>query len=387
MTGTPQRTGRMATMALLLCLLSGPVLGQESPMASPAEGPSEIQMVLLRSGEILEGKVLQRGDLVQVKLENGFRSFTAADVRVIGKDKNDLYDKLDRQIPSDSVAGRMALARWCAQQGLKTQQIKELRLILALDSKNEEAKTMMEEFVDYNPHLDNVVVVDLPSKSQKLKYKLQKFETLAGLPAPIAREFTSGVQPIVKKKCGGLSCHGGERESSFQLSMHPGVDTRHRDSSAANFEAIVALVNLDNPVESELFTIGRNPHADMKSPVFGTDRSSQIQLQRIYEWIITAKPHLEKLREDDARQTERLASAKEPGLLDAGQGGNNPDARADQQQQRIQQVNAETTTGQMQEQVEVLEQEGFNGEVAEDIIKQARPDQFDPAIFNRRFRR
>ena len=52
-------------------------------MASPAEGPSEIQMVLLRSGEILEGKVLQRGDLVQVKLENGFRSFTAADVVIV----------------------------------------------------------------------------------------------------------------------------------------------------------------------------------------------------------------------------------------------------------------------------------------------------------------
>ncbi|QDU81223.1 hypothetical protein Pla110_29620 [Polystyrenella longa] len=400
------RTTWIAALSSLLCLFTLSLFAQnsttQSPLRestrsnrSPQEEDSSFQSVLLRDGSVVRGKVLQARGQVQVKVGQSIRSFPANDIRIIGDDIHDIYDRLSHQVPADSSSARMSLVHWCMKYNLRSELIKELRLVLTLDPGNSDARSLLEEFLDEPSPDDSIIIVNIPTKSAHLKFKGKQLETLAGLPAPMAREFTRGVQPIIKKKCGSVSCHGGEQNHGFQLNVDVSSSHHSRRSSEDNFQSIFKLLDLEKPVQSKVFTIGRAPHADLREPLFGTDPSSLVQLQRIYEWIVVSKPELEKLKQQFDEEISP-APPNSPGLLASGAldeaGSGQADSMATemqttQQRNRIQQINAETVPGKIQQQADALKDDGFNKDLVNELINSVQADKFDPADFNRRFKK
>ncbi|MEZ6047525.1 MAG: hypothetical protein R3C11_18485 [Planctomycetaceae bacterium] len=377
--------GAVILFAGMVCLTLSPLFGQ-----SAAAPPPEIQTVLFTDGTLLEGKVIQIGGQVQIKTAQGIRSYPQHEIRVIGKNKVDVYDRLSHQIPKDSSSARMALARWCVKENLKPQLLQELKLVLTLHPGNQEAKYLMQEFFGDEKKAEGVVIVELPAKSTRLEFEGKRFESLAGLSPQVAREFTRGVQPILKKKCGAASCHGGNQNPEFHLADTIGAASRRRQSTEENFDEILKLINPDKPKESEIFTISRGYHANLKKPLFGNDRASQIHLQRIYAWIAASRTEIKEIQQQKAEaESSRDATGS---VAENGTGKQNSTGLQLQPQQqsmsekeaRIQQVNAETLPGQMQQQVDSLKNEGFNKELVNELINSAEPDQFDPSEFNRR---
>jgi hypothetical protein len=102
-------------------------------------------LVLLKNGGRLEGDATVEGNRVVILLESGRATFHASDVSRIVERPSPLADYRERstKVPKDDAAGHLALADWCAEQGLSRSERTELEAAIAADPGNAAARARL----------------------------------------------------------------------------------------------------------------------------------------------------------------------------------------------------------------------------------------------------
>ncbi len=101
-------------------------------------------VVHLKNGKSIEGKVTVKGDKVTVEIPFGSVSFPKSKVlRIERKESSiDVYNKKFAALEKLDVAGRLELAAWCRKQGLRGRGDGLLRDVLTLDPENASARKL-----------------------------------------------------------------------------------------------------------------------------------------------------------------------------------------------------------------------------------------------------
>jgi hypothetical protein len=102
-------------------------------------------VVYLKNGKSIEGKVTVKGDKVIVQIAHGSVSFPKDKVLRIERKVSavETYDKKLAALPAKDVAARLKLAGWCRRRGLGNRSGKLLEEVLDLDSENATARELL----------------------------------------------------------------------------------------------------------------------------------------------------------------------------------------------------------------------------------------------------
>lgn len=98
--------------------------------------------VKLRNGATLEGTVQEDGKTVTVDLGYGTVSIDRSEIISISKPDqlNEEFERRLREVKEDDPNGRVQVAQWAAQHGLKSRSITLLRKVLTMDPNNAGAR-------------------------------------------------------------------------------------------------------------------------------------------------------------------------------------------------------------------------------------------------------
>ena len=110
-----------------------------------AGGAARADVVYLKNGKSIEGRVTVEGEKVTVELPCGTVSFQKSNVVRIERRESSVeaYEKKYRELPAGDAAARVALAAWCRKEGMGPRAEALLREVLELDADNAEARRLL----------------------------------------------------------------------------------------------------------------------------------------------------------------------------------------------------------------------------------------------------
>jgi len=110
--------------------------------------PLRADVVHLKSGDTIEGKVEDLGDSVKIEAKGAVITIPKSRIERIEVRKlpKEIYAERLKQLDTSNVEDCLALARWCREQGLDDEYAVMLRYVLAIDPENAEAKKLLYEY-------------------------------------------------------------------------------------------------------------------------------------------------------------------------------------------------------------------------------------------------
>jgi hypothetical protein len=126
---------------LVLCLVAA-VFGS---VLLSAVASVRADQVVLRSGASIEGKALQRGDVVVIQLESGEVSLPADEVLRIESAASsiDTFEARRAKLGPTDVKARLALAEFCRDRDMRSREEQMLREVLAIDPNQATARARL----------------------------------------------------------------------------------------------------------------------------------------------------------------------------------------------------------------------------------------------------
>ena len=223
---------------------SGAPVPPSGPVAAPASSVTP-SVLLLNNGRILQGPIERDQDDYVISQNGGKIRFNKSQVEDVFNSMVDVYKYKLAQIPDNDPDEHMKLARWCLGQNLTTEARAELKAVLDISPRSNDASMMLasinvaEARAAARPRVDPGLVqtkVDMPDAvdrgesrpaeidPQVLRRAGKEFGPV-GLPVIFdlpqvvavkrAQEFTNVVHSVLQDNC--AKCHNEKYEGNFQL--------------------------------------------------------------------------------------------------------------------------------------------------------------------------
>jgi hypothetical protein len=346
--------------------------GTPTPPHPPADFAGQDGFVALFDGRVISGKVMAApgGYLLKRKGASDemiphFLVQTASD-SLTGCYEN-LRDANRTPRPDD----HLKLADWCLRQKLIDEARTEVVSALKLDPNRREARDLLvriEEFTNPKPRNQESEAAPLRTAEGFLQSGIQ---TTEGLSPAATSLYVRRVQPILTSKCGNAACHGGTSGGQFHLTHVRRSSTSTRTSTLENLREVLSFVDQGDAAKTRLLTALDTPaHANVFSGSAGAAQQASLR-----EWLQTATGDLglqtapssvEAVAKSPVRTRESiaLASAERPDTTPNQAPEQRSGLRKAAQPPRLQKVKP-------------------NDAVAEQVLRDERPDPFDPDEFNR----
>ncbi|HZZ71504.1 MAG TPA: hypothetical protein VFE24_04575 [Pirellulales bacterium] len=249
--------------------------------APPA--PADAQVLVLKSGQVLAGKIERSGDRYLVVLPDGELRVRVADVESICRNEDEVYFNKRAHIVSDRAEEHLDLVEWCLRQGLLGHAADELSEAMRLDPNHPRIAVTQR-------HLEQVrgaTQPEPPVKKEKGPDPAAQNEELdrlvRSLPPGAMEAFTTTIQPVLLNSCTTSGCHGARGNSSFQMQRLPLEHNVNPRLTQRNLQAVLGQVNLKSPDDSLLLFAATQPHGTLKTPVFTSRQAAMYQ--QLSEWI------------------------------------------------------------------------------------------------------
>lgn len=357
------RTTRHLGALLAVVALAGLARGEE-PASQPVKKPATTGVLVLKSGRVAEGRIVQTAGGYEVEMANGRMLVPFRQVQVQATDRRDAYRKLRWNMPAKAAEYHVHLAEWCMSQQLLDLARVELTDALKLEPDNELARGQLRR-------LEELINPKAPIHKQREQSKPRTIDgftrppakSLAGLPPEAAEEFATRVQPILLNKCGNTSCHGGAAGGDFKLSQLPGTGGSRRIYSERNLAQVIEQIDVQRPHQSPLLVIPRGTHGQGGQSVF-RGRSGAEQISLLQQWVESVAPK----RADETPAESLFASG-----AGARQATERPDPRQSSDLPAAVRQTRSANAG-----------EPAVPDLLEQVLRDERPDAFDPDVFNRR---
>jgi len=281
-------------LAALLCLPATGWTGDDSPVAGGEGAP---QVLLLRNGSILRGKILARGEDYLVAAPHGQIVVPGAIVRAACQDLQGAYEVLlERAAAQSEGAAYVSLAKWCQSVHMYDEAKANLELALNLDANLDEARQLLT--LNEELRLEHKRASRPPDEPREPGVaRPESTASLGGLPASLAAQFTSRIQPILTNNCSTASCHGPRSENGFRLERVQVGQRSDRGAVERNLVSVLDFLDLQQPAQSPLLSRAREAHGKPARPLMaGT--AGQKQWRELQAWVKAAAPHLRGLQAD-----------------------------------------------------------------------------------------
>jgi hypothetical protein len=301
---------RLAAITVFLTMSAGTAA---QPLDLPAPPPPGV--ILLRNGQVIEGRVEPAGDHYQVFLRDGELRLKAADVEFVCHDLEEGYQRKRATVQPGNVQEHLQLAQWCQRYGLLGCAANEISAAMDIDPAHpmiavlqRRLKTAMEKPEDSPRRAEQRSKVPSPEELDKM---------VRGMPPGTVESFAQVIQPILMNHCMTGGCHGQQSENHLQLLRAPLGHPASRRVTQRNLCAVLQWIDRDDPAKSRLLTACTGPHGPSKVPVF-TDRQV-VQYRRIMEWVYQVA---QQPAPDGA--PDLFAEAQNPGVGDGSEDTTQP---------------------------------------------------------------
>ncbi|MFV0442813.1 MAG: hypothetical protein ACK5Q5_04490, partial [Planctomycetaceae bacterium] len=242
-----------AAWAIVVWLGVSPSLA-ENPLQSllpPQDSASRPQLLVLKSGQVLQGNIEAQVGGYTVNAPNGRMVIQYSDVRTAAVSLEDAYQRMAANRRNPTANDRIDLAQWCVRNGLRTQAKDELLAALVLEPQRLEAKRLLLQIQDppatAPASAGAGVDVTLPSPA----IRSRPLPTSGHLSRERIAEFTRQIQPLLLNTCGSAACHGGQNAGHFHLRPTARVSRLDTD---ANLEAAMQQIDVARLEMSPLLT-------------------------------------------------------------------------------------------------------------------------------------
>ncbi|MGH7128100.1 MAG: tetratricopeptide repeat protein [Planctomycetaceae bacterium] len=337
--------------------------------------PNPPRVLVLTTGRLVEGNISENAGGYVVDLPNGSMLVPSDQVKFTARSKLDAYRQLRDEAPSPQPRYRLALARWCITNGLYDQAKQELSAVLATEPDHAEARATLRRLEELlNP--ENAIhrtPIESPPRTHD-GFKLPEASSLSRLSPETAREYVTRVQPVLLNKCGNARCHGSAAENELRLS-HSFGRNNHRIFAERNLAAILEYVNLEHPDRSPLLQVPRGNHGRGGRTIFvGPAGAEQRELLEV--WVRrVAQERRDERRE--MRAGESRDERREMREISA------PDFRLPPYARKT--LNLDTLNSGLDDTAGKSPHPALqpaDDHLLKDVLKDERPDAFDPAEFN-----
>ncbi len=263
----------LAGLGLVVLLLPG------ARADEAVSGGGQPQVLVLRNGEVFNGKVARNDDHYVVQLPHGQVRLKNADVEMVCDNLLEAYRRKRAAIRADDAGQHLELAEWCLHQQLLVPAAAELATVAHADPENPmigELRHRIKMAKEPSPTADGKGAVP-PVGNDELD------RTVRSLPRGSVEMFTQLVQPVLMNNCMSAGCHGLQNEQGLQLFRVSLGKTSGRRLTQRNLYAVLQYVDRESPAESRLLKAIQGPHGTSRSPIF-SDRQAA-QYQRIVNWV------------------------------------------------------------------------------------------------------
>lgn len=252
-------------------------------------------VVLLQNGSLLEGAVQRLPDEVVLKQPGGVIRLRASEVAQVATDAVSVYEWLrkTRIGPRGSSEEHLALAGWAIDNRLWPQAARELLDARQANPSSRRLAVLELRFDELTrarpgppePRRDSAVVVasyEAPVEAP-IKDPVESPEAaLPRMPEGTVEFFTRRIQPMLRHGCAAAGCHRGGEADRFPLD--PSWLRGHADSRSTdrNLRATLAEIDMGSPANSRLLQAAAGPHHGA-TPVSGPRREEV--LAKLSAWV------------------------------------------------------------------------------------------------------
>jgi hypothetical protein len=282
-------------------------------------------MLVLRNGEVLEGRITHADGAYTVEVPDGRMRIKDADADVLCKCLEDGYRRKRALIQVGNVFHHLELAQWCLRHHLLG-----LAAVELADARVADPNNQMIALLEYR--LKAALEPPPPSNANALAAGPSNQELdrmVRGMPPRTVETFTQSVQPMLLNHCTGSGCHGPQAESGLRLLRVPTSKLATRRITQRNLYSVLQYIDRDNPGASRLLAAAAKPHGTLRNPVFNEHQASQFQ--RLAEWVseVTGRAPPDEAGEvEPAEFDEPLPAARPPARESAHEGKQNRGAAA-----------------------------------------------------------
>ena len=237
------------------------------------------QLLVLRNGEVLAGKVAHSDDHYVVQLPNGQVRVKNADVEMVCDNLEEAYRRKRAALQAGDVPQHLALAQWCLHHQLLAPAGDELVDVVHTDPEN--------PMIGVLQHRLKMAKEPAPTADGKTAQPMIGNDELdrmvRSLPRGSVETFTQLVQPVLMNNCMSAGCHGSQGEQGMQLCRASSGKASGRRLTQRNLYTVLQYVDREAPTESRLLKAIQGPHGTSRSPIFSDRQASQYQ--RIVNWV------------------------------------------------------------------------------------------------------
>ncbi len=272
---------KLAILGACCCWLAG-VWAEEPPP------PADAQLLLLRNGEVLAGRISRDGDSYRLTLADGEVRVKPSDVELICHNLDEAYLFKHSRLALGRVDDHLDLAEWALRQGLPGYAAKEIAASLAIDPKNPRV-----EFLDRR--LKQSLDLQAAAAKQKPTAEVHRISDedldrmVRGMPPGAVEAFTETIQPLLMNSCATSSCHGPGSKSNYVLIRIPPDRTGNRRLTQRNLQSTIQMLDYQSPSQSRLLAAASKPHGNTPTAIFD---SQTVKYRQLLNWIavVTEKP-------------------------------------------------------------------------------------------------
>ena len=248
----------------------------------PAIEPVPVDgVLLLKNGEVLEGKISRAGEHYYVAVRNGELRIRAESVEFSCRSLEEGYRQKRSAIRTGNADDHLRLAVWCEHHGLLGHAARELANAIDADPAHPAIGTL-ERRIRLAMEPPKPALPSQPPAEPPPDWK--EFDRLIGeMPSGSVETFTQTVQPLLVNHCTSAGCHGPGTETKFRLLRAPAGRSPRRRLTQRNLHATLQWIDRGDPKASPLLTAPVNPHGTAKVPVF--TNSQVAQYQRLVDWV------------------------------------------------------------------------------------------------------
>ncbi|MFW6124719.1 MAG: hypothetical protein ACOC46_01115 [Pirellulales bacterium] len=274
-------------------------------------------VLLLRGGRVLTGRVEPTGDGYVVRIGGGQLHVPADKVRLIAGSLEEAYELQRRQLVRRDPDEHLQLARWCLANGLTDPAREQLQAVLALEPQRTVARAMLQrlgpatrgEDAQRQPGAPDGAAGSLGSPRRSTqeawldkpavappdgaqRHPAAQRRRAGRIPVGVLarRQFAASAQQVLVKNCGRSGCHDTTGAGKFALVPSRLRDGINRRRTEQNLEAVMPLVDRDHPATSRLLVAATRAHGPLDSPVFA-DRAHP-EYRKLVAWVcaVSGKP-------------------------------------------------------------------------------------------------
>jgi hypothetical protein len=259
-----------------------------------ADGPPPVALatssavLLLRNGQIIEGRIERNGDYYAVTGPDQEMQIHVSSVEFLCRDLHDGYERKKAAIQHDDIQQHLQLLLWCERHGLLDCARQELDAAEALDRQHPMIAVLRRRLkIESQPVAGPArpaEKVEPPPSPEVLDHMIR------GMPPGTVELFVQIVQPILLNHYPGARGYALPDNKRLQL-MRPALgESPGRRITQRNLYAVLQCIDWTNPGESPMLKAASGSASGAAASGFPARYSPQYQKLAQWVYLVTQKP-------------------------------------------------------------------------------------------------